>query len=84
MASQFDLTRFGECFEPGKLAFLMLNWTEIAETGRVFPGGEYGESLQNNKPCSFEINIFYYYEWKDPNTEEKRCLKIQLLQIRIA
>ena len=66
----------------------MSNWPE---TGRLFPEGEYGElsikkleQLWNNEPSSFAINFCYYYEWKDLNNKEKRCLKIQLLQIKTA
>ena len=33
---------------------------------------------------NFAITIYYCYEWRDPITDEKRWLKIQLVQMKAA
>ena len=38
----------------------------------------------NDRWSSFALTIYNYYEWRDPNTEEKSCIKIQLPQMKFA
>ena len=80
---------FGECSEPRKFSvFGRRIDLKLKKPKGSFPGGEYGEISRNfnnqwnNEPNSFAITIFYYYGSKDLNTEEKRCLIIQLLQMK--
>ena len=57
-----------------------------------FPVGECGElsikkpksSMKQYQSITIAISIYYYYECREPNAEEKRCLKKPSMQMKAA
>ena len=87
-----ELEVWGSALSPGSLAFLeeeltwnWCNWNGFFDEGNKENYQSRNLNIQgNSKTSSFAITVYFYYEWKDPNTEEKRCLKIKLLQMKAA
>ena len=71
---------FGKCSEPRKLSVFEITIDmKLKKPEGLFSRGEY-EELSIKK----FVTIYYYYAWKDPNSEEWNYLKIQLLQMKAA
>ena len=88
LASHLGARSLGGVPSPWFLALLdvelAVNWRNMKDLFQV-GNIEQSRDLNNpwkNKACNFVITICYYYQWRCPNTEEKRWLKIQMVQMK--